>query len=189
MIRGWLSNAGTDRKLLDEVRTLLEHDSPSIDPLEDPLNEAIADVDGIAKREHGERFVSDSLIPSIQDQAKSVFDQAMQIESTEERLAYLKSQFGSNPQVRNIVQGLLDALGRDGNAIERTSVATTQTNDNCATIHLRSGSIGPYKILQQIGEGGMGAVYMAEQTQPISRRVALKIIKTGDGYQGGDRPL
>jgi serine/threonine protein kinase len=39
--------------------------------------------------------------------------------------------------------------------------------------------IGPYKLLQQIGEGGMGVVYMAEQTEPIARRVALKIIKPG----------
>src|SRR6202043_562087 len=39
--------------------------------------------------------------------------------------------------------------------------------------------IGPYKLLQQIGEGGMGIVYMAEQTQPVQRKVALKIIKAG----------
>src|SRR5262249_35803933 len=39
--------------------------------------------------------------------------------------------------------------------------------------------IGPYKLLQQIGEGGMGTVYMAEQTHPVQRKVALKIIKAG----------
>ncbi len=39
--------------------------------------------------------------------------------------------------------------------------------------------IGPYKLLQQIGEGGFGAVFMAEQTEPIRRRVALKVIKLG----------
>ena len=41
--------------------------------------------------------------------------------------------------------------------------------------------IGPYKLLQQIGEGGMGVVYMAEQTEPVKRRVALKVIKPGMG--------
>ena len=39
--------------------------------------------------------------------------------------------------------------------------------------------IGPYKLLEQIGEGGMGIVYMAEQSQPVRRKVALKIIKPG----------
>src|SRR5207237_1026170 len=39
--------------------------------------------------------------------------------------------------------------------------------------------IGPYKLLQQIGEGGMGTVFMAEQTQPVRRKVALKVIKQG----------
>ncbi len=39
--------------------------------------------------------------------------------------------------------------------------------------------IGPYKLLEQIGEGGMGVVYMAEQKEPVARRVALKIIKPG----------
>ncbi len=39
--------------------------------------------------------------------------------------------------------------------------------------------IGPYKLLEQIGEGGMGVVYMAEQQPPVRRRVALKIIKAG----------
>src|SRR5262249_32094428 len=44
--------------------------------------------------------------------------------------------------------------------------------------------IGSYKLLQQIGEGGMGAVWMAEQTQPVQRRVALKVIKPGmDSHQ------
>src|SRR6185369_4031787 len=39
--------------------------------------------------------------------------------------------------------------------------------------------IGPYKLLQQIGEGGMGTVFMAEQTRPVQRRVAVKVIKAG----------
>ena len=44
--------------------------------------------------------------------------------------------------------------------------------------------IGPYKLLQQIGEGGMGTVFMAEQTQPVQRKVALKIIKPGMDSRG-----
>ena len=50
-------------------------------------------------------------------------------------------------------------------------------------------TIGPYKLLQKIGEGGFGVVYMAEQTRPIQRRVALKVIKPGMDTQASDRPV
>src|SRR6266849_6535787 len=43
--------------------------------------------------------------------------------------------------------------------------------------------IGPYKLLEQIGEGGMGLVYVAEQQQPVRRTVALKLIKPGMDYK------
>ena len=49
--------------------------------------------------------------------------------------------------------------------------------------------IGPYKLLQQIGEGGMGIVFMAEQEQPVRRKVALKIIKPGMDTPASRRPL
>ena len=44
--------------------------------------------------------------------------------------------------------------------------------------------IGRYKLLEQIGEGGFGVVWMAEQEEPVRRRVALKIIKLGHGHAG-----
>ena len=52
----------------------------------------------------------------------------------------------------------------------------TRTTENT---RLGGTTIGPYKLLQQIGEGGMGSVWMAEQGQPVRRRVALKLIKSG----------
>ena len=55
-----------------------------------------------------------------------------------------------------------------------------ETTDIRPTIRESSGSVvGPYKLLQQLGEGGMGVVYMAEQEKPVRRKVALKIIKPG----------
>ena len=44
--------------------------------------------------------------------------------------------------------------------------------------------IGPYKLLEQIGEGGFGVVFMAEQTQPVRRKVALKVLKPGMDTRG-----
>jgi serine/threonine protein kinase len=46
-------------------------------------------------------------------------------------------------------------------------------------IAMRTGAIGPYRLLQQVGEGGMGVVWLAKQTRPVRRQVALKIIKVG----------
>ena len=46
-----------------------------------------------------------------------------------------------------------------------------------------------YSIREQIGEGGMGVVYVAEQTEPVQRKVAIKDYQTGDGYQGSHRSL
>lgn len=60
--------------------------------------------------------------------------------------------------------------------IEFASYAETASFTSSEMIGTR---IGPYKLLQQIGEGGMGTVYMAEQTEPVRRQVALKLIKTG----------
>ena len=50
-------------------------------------------------------------------------------------------------------------------------------------------SIGPYKLIQEIGEGGMGTVYLAEQTEPVRRTVALKVIKPGMDSRAGHRPV
>src|SRR5262249_30530094 len=67
------------------------------------------------------------------------------------------------------------AMGSIHGGAADTPAATTDES-------LREGPgavIGPYKLLEQIGEGGFGVVYMAEQTQPVRRRVALKVLKPG----------
>ena len=62
--------------------------------------------------------------------------------------------------------------------MERTAPDVDATLD--VPIGERPGTvIGPYKLLEQIGEGGFGVVFMAEQTEPVRRKVALKIIKPG----------
>ena len=67
-------------------------------------------------------------------------------------------------------------LGReplDGDGVTKTEAVAQRESEKPGE------TIGPYKLLERIGEGGMGEVYMAEQEQPVRRRVALKIIKLG----------
>ncbi len=76
------------------------------------------------------------------------------------------------------VESLLRAQGQTGDFLE-DPVFSTMTVDEPPLFERPSSVIGPYKLLQQIGEGGMGIVFMADQTYPIHRKVALKIIKPG----------
>src|SRR5207237_2439612 len=73
-------------------------------------------------------------------------------------------------------------LDRPAAAVGATGAFTPVADEAVAAVPLRERPgtvIGPYKLLQQIGEGGMGTVFMAEQTQPVQRKVALKVIKAG----------
>jgi eukaryotic-like serine/threonine-protein kinase len=92
--------------------------------------------------------------------------------SAEQRAAYLDHACGADPELRREVESLLHAHGESHRFLERPALRS-EPPDRLGTI------IGPYKLLEQIGEGGMGIVYLAEQTHPIERRVALKIIKPG----------
>src|SRR5262245_60576467 len=69
---------------------------------------------------------------------------------------------------------LIDAARRDAAPAAPVGIATAPGSAGAI-----GQSIGPYKLLSILGEGGMGTVYLAEQTQPVRRRVALKIIKLG----------
>ena len=108
---------------------------------------------------------------------KSLFLAALEIETEAERAAYLQQACGDNRELREEIESLLDANANPPAVLK-------QMDDVCATIdrpitEQPGTQIGPYKLLQQIGEGGMGVVYMAEQKEPVKRRVALKIIKPG----------
>src|SRR5438552_3838266 len=101
----------------------------------------------------------------------SVFSEALACGSLEERAAYLAEVCGDEPVLRARVEDLLRAHQGAGNFLR---------GDTATPVHDAPGTlIGPYKLLEQIGEGGFGIVFMAEQTQPIRRRVALKVLKPG----------
>jgi serine/threonine protein kinase len=109
---------------------------------------------------------------------KEVFFAALALPDAEEREAYLQAACAGQPELLGRLRELLAAhenfqgpLDRQPSALDIT-VDTAQTEGPGAVI-------GPYKLLEQIGEGGMGTVWMAEQKEPIQRRVAVKVIKAG----------
>ena len=82
--------------------------------------------------------------------------------------------------LRNRVRALLRAHAEPGSFLEQPALSAEATVLHESPLTERPGTvIGLYKLLQQIGEGGMGVVFMAEQSEPIQRTVALKIIKPG----------
>jgi serine/threonine protein kinase/tetratricopeptide (TPR) repeat protein len=97
----------------------------------------------------------------------------------DERAAYLDRACGDNRELRQEIESLLRAHDDPGSFLGRLDAGRGLTEDYRRPPERPGTVIGPYKLLQQIGEGGMGAVYMAEQTEPVRRQVALKIIKPG----------
>jgi serine/threonine protein kinase/WD40 repeat protein/tetratricopeptide (TPR) repeat protein len=113
-----------------------------------------------------------------QGKAKTIFQQAAEIASADQRQGYVAEACGVDQALRLEVEGLLRHHDRLGSFLEPAAGDPVTTDE--PTANERPGTvIGPYKLLQQIGEGGMGAVFMAEQTQPVRRMVALKVIKAG----------
>ena len=92
----------------------------------------------------------------------------------EERAAFLAEHCAGEPALRAEVESLLAHLDDE-------AIASLQAAGTASALHEEacSSQIGPYKLLQLIGEGGFGSVYMAEQQEPVRRKVALKIIKLG----------
>ena len=109
---------------------------------------------------------------------ESIFEQAIQLENAHECATFLDQAFANQPALRQKIESLLKAYSK-GAFLDSPVFGVNETVD-MPRIQERPGSqIGRYKLLEQIGEGGMGIVYMAEQTEPVRRRVALKVVKPG----------
>ena len=116
--------------------------------------------------------MNESLLPE-----ESIFAHALELASAAERAAYLEGACGANHQLRAEVEALLRAHEESGDLLDLPERAVATVDE---PITERPGTvIGPYKLLEQIGEGGFGIVFMAEQTQPLRRKVALKVLKPG----------
>jgi serine/threonine protein kinase len=112
--------------------------------------------------------------------AKDIFVELVNNVPPKEWDERLEQACQGNNELQSRVRALLHAHASPGSFLEQPAVAAGATILHESPICERPGTvIGPYKLLQQIGEGGMGVVFMAEQTEPIQRTVALKIIKPG----------
>jgi WD40 repeat protein/serine/threonine protein kinase len=109
---------------------------------------------------------------------EEIFHQALALSLPEERALYLEQACAGDPALRESIEALLLAnAGARGFLLWPPPGLAARSHP---PIHEGTGTIiGPYKLLEQIGEGGMGVVYMAEQTEPVRRKVALKVIKPG----------
>jgi tetratricopeptide (TPR) repeat protein len=116
------------------------------------------------------------------EQAKSIFLRAVEIAGAE-RGAYLDSACGANTALRREVEELLGHHSGLGSFLETPAVESDTGGYVPGTVREAVEGpgtvIGPYKLLEQLGEGGMGTVWMAQQTEPVKRLVALKLIKAG----------
>src|SRR5437016_4128092 len=112
---------------------------------------------------------------------QSIFWHAIGLDSPAERSAYLDRACGDDTKLRADIVALLaahDRLGGSPQAEEDGTDGPAATAEAAPADRSRM-LVGPYKLLEPIGEGGMGTVYLAEQTAPVRRLVALKVIKAG----------
>ncbi len=128
-------------------------------------------------------------MPADPQRIQSIFLAAIEAADPAARAALLTRECGDDAELRQRVAELLQAHDRSGSFLDQPAVQPLTLDapagqwidrDASLTLTEQPGMrVGHYKLLQQIGEGGMGVVYMAEQEQPVRRKVALKIIKPG----------
>ena len=110
---------------------------------------------------------------------KAIFSEALEKQTAEERKAYLDEACENDAELRSKVEALLKAHEQVGDFLEIPALGPDVTLEEFPSIEGPGTKIGRYELLELIGEGGMGLVYLAQQTEPVKRRVALKIVKLG----------
>ncbi len=121
------------------------------------------------------------------EQIASILAAAVEIASAEERQQFVTQACAGDAELQRQVERFIENHFRAGSFLESPAAAPSQGRgeEGSATVDLPSVSerpgtvIGQCKLLEQIGEGGFGVVFMAEQMQPVRRKVALKILKPG----------
>jgi serine/threonine protein kinase/formylglycine-generating enzyme required for sulfatase activity len=116
--------------------------------------------------------VSEPLSAEQQRRLAALFDEAADLPAAE-RAGFVDAECKHDPRLRDELFRLLATL--DGDDV----LGRIQASGGTPVPILTGTHIGPYRLLERLGEGGMGEVYVAEQEEPVSRRVALKVIKLG----------
>jgi WD40 repeat protein/serine/threonine protein kinase len=109
---------------------------------------------------------------------KAVFLAALALPGAQEREVYLQEACAGHPELLGRLRELLAAHEASQGPLDRRPAALGVTVD-AAPAEAPGTAIGPYKLLEQIGEGAFGVVFLAEQQQPVRRKVALKVLKPG----------
>ncbi len=121
------------------------------------------------------------LVATRQDD-QAVFEVARKIGSPSARQAYLLQTCGEDVAMVQRIEALLHAYDDSDSFLECPPLEIGSTLTNIPLAGIKPGAqIGSYKLLQKIGEGGMGSVWMVDQIEPVKRRVALKLIRADRG--------
>ena len=108
-----------------------------------------------------------------------IFTEALGV-PVEKRAAFLEGACGGDERLRRKVEALLTSHQEMGDFLQESpDEAVSQARIAATADEKPLDRIGRYKLLEQIGEGGCGVIFMAEQEEPVRRRVAVKVIKPG----------
>jgi len=118
--------------------------------------------------------------PERWKQIEAVFEQALEL-APDQRSAFLQNSCDGDKELRREVESLLESHARAGSFIDQHSLFFSQDLAEEEPPSIQSGQlIGPYRVVHEIGRGGMGAVYLAERAdQQYQKQVAIKLIKRG----------
>src|SRR5262249_27122234 len=116
---------------------------------------------------------------------ESILAAAVEMGAEAERRQFVDRACGGDAELRRRVEELIENHFRAGDFLESPAAHLVVTLPDPPVSERPGTVVGPYRLLEQLGEGGFGVVFRAEQTQPVRRQVALKVLKPGmDTRQG-----